>query len=222
LSKIEITENLKKAVDDNVFTCCVFLDFSKAFGTVNHEILITKMEMYGIRGNPLKWFTSYLTNRQQYVSKQNVISSKKKIKRGIPQSSILGPLLSLIYINDLANCTKNLNFRIFADDTNIFATSNNGAELEKLINSEMDEVKRWCDINKLSINFKKTNFMIVKSPYKRQLNITIKLKGKNNSIHVIKRKSYMKYLVVFIYSTLSWKNHVSYICLRLAKCNCIY
>ena len=73
---------------------------------------------------------------------------------------------------------------------------------------EMEEVKRWCDVNKLSINFKKTNFMVVKSPRKKQVNITIKLKGKNNSTHIIERKNHIKYLGVFMDSTLSWKNHI--------------
>lgn len=133
------------------------------------------MEKYGIRGIPLKWFTNYLKNRQQFVSIQNVSSTKQIIKCGIPQGSTLGRTLFLIYINDLPNCSNKLTFRIFADYTNIFASSKNDRDLEIIINTEMGEVKKWCDINKLTINFKKTNFMIIKSPQKRQVNMAIKL-----------------------------------------------
>lgn len=93
----EITDNLKKAIDNNLFTCGVFLDFAKAFDTVNHNILLTKMEKYGIRGLPLQWFTNYLTNRQQYVSMDGTESSKQKVVCGIPQGSSLGLLLFLTY-----------------------------------------------------------------------------------------------------------------------------
>ena len=110
---VEISDKLKKAIDNNLYTCRVFLDFAKAFDTVNHQILLKKIETYGIRGIPLKWFTSYLFNRQQYVSLNSVESSKQTIKCGIPQGSSLGPLLFLPYINDISNCSDKLNFRIF-------------------------------------------------------------------------------------------------------------
>ena len=143
----EITDNLKNAIDNNLFTCGVFLDFAKAFDTVNHNLRLQKMEMYGIRGLPLQWFTNYLTNREQYISLAGMESSKQTVICGVPQGSSLGPLLFLIYINDIPNCSEKLSFRIFADDTNIFASSPNATQLETLINQELLKVKEWCDID---------------------------------------------------------------------------
>ena len=107
------------------------------------------MEMYGIRGIPLEWFTNYLTNRQQYVSLAGTESSRQTMVFGVPQGSSLGPLLFLIYINDIPNSSQKLSFRIFADDTNIFASSSGAFQLETLINQELLKVKEWCDINSL-------------------------------------------------------------------------
>ena len=100
-----------------------FLDFSKAFDTVNHTILLRKLEAYGIRGTPLNWFQSYLTNRKQYVELDGVKSPKQTMLCGIPQGSTLGPLLFLIYINDLPNSSQKLSFKIFADDSKVFASA---------------------------------------------------------------------------------------------------
>ena len=119
----EIADNLRKSIDNNLYTCGVFLDFSKAFDTVNHSILLKKIEQYRKRGIPLQLFTSYLTNRQQYTVLGNTVSSRQAVTCGIPQGSSLGPVLFLIYINDLPNCSSLLTFRIFADDTNVFASA---------------------------------------------------------------------------------------------------
>ena len=115
----EITENFKKAIDSNFYTCGVFLDFAKAFDTVNHEILLKKLQAYGIRGTPLNWFSNYVTNRKQYVSLNGTNSSLKTVICGIPQGSTVGPLLFLLYINDIVNSSDKLSFRLFADDTNV-------------------------------------------------------------------------------------------------------
>ena len=128
---IEITDNLKNSIDNNLFTCGVFLDFAKAFDTVNHKILLSKLERYGIRGIALQWFTSYLKDRQQYVSIGDTKSSMQSVICGIPQGSTLGPLLFLLYINDISNSSDKLSFRIFADDTNIFASSHNAKAKQK-------------------------------------------------------------------------------------------
>ena len=140
----EIADNLRKCIDNNMYTCGVFLDFSKAFDTVNHSILLKKMEQYGIRGVPLQLFTSYLTNRLQ----GNTVSTQQAVTCGIPQGSSLGPVLFLIYINDLPNCSSVLSFRILADDTNVFASAHDLRSLEQLINTVLKKVKLWCDANK--------------------------------------------------------------------------
>ena len=107
-------------MDKKLVTYGLFLDFSRAFDTINHDILLSKLYRYGIRLNPLRLFQNYLYNRYQVVEIGYTISSSQTIICGIPQGSTLGPLLFLLYINDLPNCSSKLSFRIFADDTNMF------------------------------------------------------------------------------------------------------
>jgi retron-type reverse transcriptase len=145
---LEITENLKTSIDNNLITCGVFIDFSKAFDMVNHEILLAKLFKYGIRGH--EWFNSYLTNRQHFVQIDNIQSSTLTMTCGVPQGSTLGPLLFLIYINDIVNCSSILSFRLFTDDTNIFYVNKDPTELEIVMNCEL---KKLYMTTVLSINY---------------------------------------------------------------------
>ena len=152
---LEITDNLNSAIDNKQITCGLFLDFSKAFDTVNHDIRLSKLYTYGVRGTPFKWSQSYLCNRTQFVKIDEIESSMETITCGVPEGSTLGPLLFLLYINDLPNASEKLSFRIFADDTNIFFTGSNPNEFEFTMNEEIKLVLKYCAINKLSVNFKK-------------------------------------------------------------------
>ena len=116
---VSITEEIKQALDKDEFACGVFLDFQKAFDTVNHNIVIAKLNHYGIRGITLDWFQSYLTNCQQQTSINNTLSNKTMISHGVPQRSVVGPLLFLTYINDLNEAIPHLLVHHFADNTNI-------------------------------------------------------------------------------------------------------
>ena len=133
-SLLEITEQIKESIDNGKFGCGIFIDLKKAFDTVNHKILLLKLEHYGIRGALLKWFESYLTDRKQYVFFNGVSSEVLGITCGVPQGSVLGPLLFLIYINDLPNISDKLQFFLFADDTNIYFDSENFVTIEKVVN----------------------------------------------------------------------------------------
>ena len=134
--------------------------FQKAFDTVNHSILLDKLYIYGIRGPALSWITSYLSNRCQYVVYNGYESERKYINCGVPQGSILGPLLFLIYINDLPAVSKLFMPILFADDTNLFCTSQNVNSLIEEINRELANVYAWVQSNKLSLNIDKTNYML--------------------------------------------------------------
>ena len=151
----------------------------------------------------------------------NTVSSRQAVTCGIPrQGSSLGPVLFLIYINDLPNCSSLLTFRIFADDTNVFASARDLKSLEQLINTELKKVKLWCDANKLLINFSKTNFMIVKSPRKRDMAVNIKIESEDRSSYLLKRKDRVKYLGVLLDDTVSFKHHISgYVASRISRSN---
>ena len=160
---ISMTETIKKSIDNGKFGCGIFIDLKKAFDTVNHTILLKKLEHYGIRGIPLKWFESYLLNRKQYVSINGYSSEELILRHGVPQGSVLGPLLFLIFINDLPNVSKHLIFYLFADDINIYFESTDLLQTQKVVNRELRKVRKWLEANRLALNIDKTNFVIFHS-----------------------------------------------------------
>ena len=130
---ISFIKTTKKYLDDGEMVCGVFIDLQKAFGTVNHEILLQKLKHYGIRSKQNDWFQSFLTNRKQYVSMEGFFSQTKIVKCGVPQGSTLGPLLFLIYINDLANALEKSIVDHFADDTNLLYGNKNPSVISDVI-----------------------------------------------------------------------------------------
>ena len=135
---------------------------SKAFDTINHKILIQKLQHYGIRGINQQWFFDYLTNRKQIVKYNQTRSEEMVIKCGVPQGSILGPILFLLYINDIEYCSKLLSFILFADDTTMFHSNSCLKTLNTIIQTELNKVEEWLNVNiKLSLNIKKNEIYLI-------------------------------------------------------------
>ena len=139
MALIILLENLVKALDNGNCAVGIFLDFQKAFDTVDHCILLDKLHIYGIRGIAHEWFSSYMSKRHQSVIYNNFESDYKEIKCGVPQGSVLGPLHVLIYINDLPSVSELFMPVLFADDTNLFCTGKNLSDLVNEINVEIDK-----------------------------------------------------------------------------------
>ena len=210
---IELTDKISKAIDDGKYTIGIFLDLSKAFDTVNHDILLKKLEHYGIRGNCLKWFESYLHERMQIVKFGHHKSNKLIISTGVPQGSILGPLRFLLYINNIENCSKIISFVMYADDTNAFHSDKCLKSLTHVMQEEMNEVIKWVNMNKLSINTTKTKYIIFKSRNKKcDIEIDIKLND-----NIIQQASHIKFLGVILDRELTWKNHINSVVKHIIK-----
>ena len=136
---IDLTEDIRRALDENNFAIGIFVDLQKAFDTVDHKILLKKLEYYGVRGIANEWFKSYLSGRKQYVSISGHDSDVKAIEVGVPQGSVLGPLLFLIYINDMHNAITYSTTRHFADDTNLLIKGKNLKQMKKHLNYDLDQ-----------------------------------------------------------------------------------
>ena len=161
---IELVDKIANAVERNETTVGIFLDLSRAFDTINHDILLYKLEYYGFRGVTLDWFKSYVSNRKQFVRYQMYGSNHKIINCGVPQGSILGPLLFILYINDIVSTTSLLELILFADHTTLLFSHPDIASQNDIINIELQEICNWFQANKLSVNAIKTNYMVLGTP----------------------------------------------------------
>ena len=169
LAALELIDSIYTKLDQGKTPIAIFLDLSKAFDTIDHKILINKLHHCGCRNTSLNWFKSYLTERSQYVIINDTISKTLRITTGVPQGSVLGPLLSLIYINDLCRATDTFKYILFADDTNLISNTcsskhnssqNHIDQISLSINVELGKISDWMSANKLSLNTSKSKFII--------------------------------------------------------------
>ena len=198
-------------IDRGKYTAMIFIDLKKAFDTVDHQILLDKMQFYGIIRLAHKWFSSYLDNRKQYCRVNDTTSSIENIDIGVPQGSCLGPLLSLLYINDLPFALKRAKATMYAEDTAISYTSDKIEELDLVINEELSYIERWLQGNKISLNVVKTQAMIIGSQpkikkLKNNLSSLPSFKVGGEEINLVNET---KYLGVMIDNCLTWESHIN-------------
>ena len=213
LAVLEIMDKCYKNLDEGKKVLGIYFDLQKAFDCISHDILLTKLENYGIRGPMHDWLKNYLHNRKQYTIVNNVSSNIASIKYGVPQGSVLGPLLFLIYVNDISTVIPDNSLKLFADDTNLFLFGKNLSELEQRANCCLEKMDIWFKSNKLSLNVDKTCYTL----------FTGRAPECNNSLnllingHCIKKAVSCKYLGLIIDERLKWDLHVEHVFKKLLK-----
>ena len=206
-----LTENLYDSLNSNEVTISIFIDYKKAFDTINHSILLRKLQLYGIRGLPLQLLKTYLSDRQQTVKLGDSYSSSKIVNIGVPQGTILGPILFLIYINDLPNISELCNSIMFADDTTLTFRHSNYSQLVTTCNVELVKFHTWSVANRLSINYSKTCCMLFTN---RRINDPPSIYMNNFSLDF---ESSVKFLGVILDSKLKFDQHIRSVCNKVSR-----
>jgi len=210
-----LIDQFHNSIENGDFMLGLFMDLTHAFDTISYDILFSKLHHYGIRGIALEWIRDYLNNRIQFVRINQSNSFTGRLEIGIPQGSILGPLLFLLYVNDLSNISSKHSYIQFADDTSIFVSGKSLHNICDNMNSELSKIHRWMVSNKLTLNISKTKYMVMCSPGKKvdpqNCNITV-----NNSI--LERVKNIKFLGVVLDQNCTWKDHIDYIAKKISKC----
>ena len=196
-------DKIASATDNHKHTAGILLDFSKAFDTIDHEILLYKLNHYGIRGRALEWFRSYLSDRQQYVYLNHCESTYKYTSCGVPQGSLLGPLLFLCYINDIAHSSKLLTFILFADDSTVLFSHKDPNILVEIVNNELIHLNNWTQANKLSLNLQKTHYMLFSNSLDNLPGQIVFNQTPIDRVHSA------KFLGLFIDDHLNWNTHLT-------------
>ena len=210
---VQITENIREAIDSDSFACGVFIDLQKAFDTVDHSILLKKLNYYGIRGLTNNWFKSYITNRSQHVTIQNKTSSDTNIIHGVPQGSVLGPLLFLIYINDLHTAITHSKTYHFADDTSLIYSNKSLKKINTHVNHDLKLLYEWLKANKISLNTKKTEIMLFRSKNKI-INKHLNFRLSGTKINLSKT---VKYLGLILDEHLTWDHHLKLLSTKVSR-----
>ena len=210
-----IHERILENINDGKHTVSIYLDLSKAFDSVNHQILLRKLDHYGVRGVALNFFASYLSRRQQYTSVNGELSSILTVMCGVPQGSTLGPLLFLLYINDLASASD-FAVSLFADDTALLKSHTDLKLLERSCNNELIHINNWFLANKLTANRSKASkYMLTlgKIPRGTSLpNITLYMGST-----ILERVTSIKYLGIIFDEQFKWHEHISFLCKKISK-----
>ena len=214
---LELIDRVILDMDKGEIPFSICIDLSKAFDTLDHKILINKLQYYGIKDTALDLFQSYLSNRRQYVQIGNNKSDTTAITTGVPQGSILGPQLFIIYINDIIKFSTIFHTIIYADDTTLVGKFRdfkicNGHSLSENINYEITKLTDWLNVNRLSLNTKKTKLMIFHTPQKKFDMPTIKI---NNT--ELEQQTHFNYLGITINKHTKWDGHVKKIAIKISK-----
>ena len=214
-SLLEATDDWAFNIDQGNVNAVVFLDLKKAFDTVDHDILISKLCAYGIRGTSIEWFKSYLSERNQKCFLNGSLSSNRVLSCGIPQGTILGSLLFLLYISDLPNCLMHYQSRMYADDTHLTLAGNSVDSIELNLNEDLASVSEWLTANKLTLNKSTAEFMIMSSRQRlKTLSHSPSLKIDGAPISQVPST---KSLGVYIDESLTWNLHIENISKKIAS-----
>ena len=177
----------------------IFLDFSRAFDTLSHNILLIKLYHYGFRGKTFDWIENYLTNRKQFVQYNDRVSKLANIVNGVPQGSILGPLLFILYVNDIYQVSNYFNCILYADDTTLLASGANPVDMIQNVNDELQNIGKWITINKLSVNISKYSYMVMSTPQKGRLALLINVSLNGQSISEVDKTTFLGVVWINIY-----------------------
>ena len=207
-----VIEDWLENINEGEFTGACIFDISKCFDTINHRHLLFKLDKYGIRGDAQNWFKSYLSDRRQVVSLHNTLSSEKNLNFGVPQGSLLGPFLFLLFINDIQNFSTNgCVINLFADDLILYCSSKCLNELQRRLQSAVNSICDWYKRNRLKVNPKKSKLMVIGTPSQISLvnKDNFKISYDGSDIPLVREA---KYLGLTITSDLSWDKHISSLC----------
>ena len=211
---IKVTDEWLRALDKGEYTGSVFVDLQKAFDVVDHDILLKKLADIGIGDVSLKWFRSYLSDRKIITSINNVLSDELPLKYGVPQGSLLGPLLFLIFINDLPECFDKCTVHLYADDTVIYYADKDVHKIEAVLNKELKSLDIWMRRNKLKVNCSKTVSMLFGTKHMLAKCNSLNLRFSGETLSQVKN---FKYLGVHVDDELKWNLHIEQLCKKVGK-----